>query len=416
MAFIVFTASMPVLAFAEDGDAPYSGHVFRGEPAADTDDTAIPEDTGRDITSGKERAEDIALSKSAGKTAGSSYYDDDDDWYLDYDSYYFYYNDDYMYLYASGAYISRVTSSNTNVVTVGDIYYDSCYDEDYVELYRVGGGKATIKVWAYDGTYRTCQITSEKTPVKTVVSNQFNKKTPYNECSIYNYYWGKDREIVKAVSSKPKVASVSVRYGSAIVTAKKAGKTRITFTDRGGVKKTVTITVSKAWKKANLKYYSGASVQYESKKAYVYSKPGAKVTLKIGGKTYKKKIGKKGYAYIKLKKNYKVKTKYSLKCSYKGAKATVKGKVNSYTSAYVDGSIWSCKYYVPVVVYNAKKGDTLYVTVNGRTYKQKIYGSGTYRTTVWLDSRLGCVPYIKIRVKNKYKQTTWSNTETFRWY
>ena len=345
-------------------------------------------------------------------------------WTIGDSSIYMSYNDDskYLWIYGEDLYDDPVvTSSNKNVIFPGEVeymYYDE-YDDGYnyrVPLYREGGGKATITVSDSYGNRRTCSVTVGPTPSKlNKRSYSFDKKHPYDSFWIYNKYYGKDRQIVRAKSSKKKVASVKVSYGEVCVTAKKKGKTTISVTDRSGKTTRIKVSVSKGWKKANLKYNTSASVYYATKKAYIYSKPHTTVRFKIGGKTYKKKTNKYGSCDIKLKKRYKLKTKFKVTVKKGGVRYVYKGKVESNTYARRDGTIYTCNNYIPVTVENAVKGDMLYVSVNGKTYKKKITNSGTFFTYIWTDGNLGYTPYIKYKVRNKYKQTLYSYTEYISW-
>ena len=242
----------------------------------------------------------------------------------------------------------------------------------------------------------------------------FGKAIPYDAYSVWLENGSEDLTIVKAVSSRKKVAGAKVEYGTVNITPKKVGKTTITVTDSYGRTAKIKVTVKKKWKKANLNFNSWGNVRYESKKAQFYSKPGAKITLKIAGKKYTKKVGKKGFVTFKLKKHYKLKTKFKATFRYKGAVVTKNDKVSSSTSVSI-GELWTCKNQVPITVYNALKGDKVYITVYGKTYKEKITYSGTYYTTFYTDSNLGYISSIGVKVKNRYKQTIYKDTKTIYW-
>ena len=175
------------------------------------------------------------------------------------------------------------------------------------------------------------------------------------------------------------------------------------------------MVVKKNWLKENLKYNTSASLAYGSKKMYVRSKPGAKVTVKIGGRTYSAKIGKKGYKYIKVKTLYKYKAKMKVTVKYKKTRATFTNKVYSYSSAYMQ-TIWSCKYTIPVKAYHVTKGDTIMITVGGKTYKKKVGRSADsieYVFTTRYQNRNYST--IRIRIKNKFGQKLYDYTNNIRW-
>lgn len=444
LALVMVLSYMPALAFASDEDAgrdkaqaeAAEGDSAEAEPADPAVNGEKPFEVSGDPECGEAPSQDIAEQREAalksdpsiGEKKGSgatvklqgAY----SNWQLDTYSLSLSYTDDWYDLWVYGEdlyYDPEVTSSNSNVISVGDVeymYYDSS-DDGYnykIPLYREGGGKATITVTDYYGNRRSCTVTVGATPSRlNKKSYSFSKKHPYDEVWIYNRYWGKDREIVRAKSSNKKVASVKVSEGSMQVKPKKKGKTTITVTDRSGKKTKVKVTVSKGWKKANLKYNTSAYVYYSDKKAYVYSKPHTRVKVRIGGKTYKKKTNKYGYCFVKIKKHYKLKTKFRVTVRKGGVSYVYKGKVESNTWAGRNGTIYTCNSYIPVIVYNAVKGDTLYVSANGKTYKKKITSSGTYSTYIWTNSNLGYIPYITYKVKNKYKQTLYKYTEYINW-
>ena len=81
-------------------------------------------------------------------------------------------------------------------------------------------------------------------------------------------------------------------------------------------------------------------------------------------------IGKSSCPF-KVKTLYKYKAKMKVTVKYKKTMATFTNKVHSYSSAYMQ-TIWSCKYTIPVKAYHVTKGDTIMITVGGKTYKKKV--------------------------------------------
>ena len=355
IAAMMFAAPAEILAAdkmpASDMKACNSEQVLNREDYVEPEHPQLSGEMGRDsgeasVPAVEAKGKIAAEGGAEDKASGYYDYDDDyyyDDWYLSVDNLEMrFYPDDYtpwvLYAYGSDLYSIRAVSSNQNVVTIGKVSYEGYYDGEYeyrIELYRQGGGKANVTVYDGYGDSRVCAVTAEGTPYKmNAAYYTFSKKNPYDSTWFRNEYWGKDREIVQAKSSNKKVASVKIAYGEAQVKAKKKGKTTITLTDRSGKVSIIKVTVGKSWKKANLSWNSGGSIYYGNRRIYVYSKPKTKVTLKIGGKKYKKKTNSKGYCYINLKKDYKLYAKYSITFKKKGTKCVKKGKVSSNTSAY----------------------------------------------------------------------------------
>ena len=318
------------------------------------------------------------------------------------------------YVYVYDAEVISVVSSNPAAVTasIGEIYSEATE----IVVTKVGIGSSTVTVTAGNGTKKSFSVTTEYKPfVLSKSSIVFDKKYPYD--NGYAYVSGGETSMVSAVSSKPKVASVKIdtRYNEVVVTPIKAGSSTITVTDSIGRKTGIRVVVKKAWKQANLKMKTYAYLSYGNKKMNVYSKPGATVTVKIGGKTFKTKIGKSGRKTINVKKFYRYKTKYSVTAKYKKTKATVKRKVTSRASAYMQ-TIYSCQYTIPVKVYGVTKGDTVMITVGGHTYKRKINYSADVTSVVFTTRYKNSNYYsIRIRIKDKYNQKMYDSTSTIRW-
>lgn len=334
---------------------------------------------------------------------------------------------EYEYLYVSGdldsSEYSEITvySPDTSIVAIEKVTYLG--NQEYeVEIRRAGPGEVTLYADIYDtvtcGNSRIyCTVSCPYTEFKLNVSNiTFGKNMPYSEFWIYMLE-GTDTSIIKAASSKQAVASVKLQNGYVVVTPKKKGTAVITVTDSIGRTKDVTVTVTAQWKKENLKNNTWTSVNHPTKKITIYSKPGAKYTFRIGRKKYKGKIGKKGRAVVRLNKQYRLKTKYSLKVSYKGVRITKKGRVKSNVWTQL-GSLLSCSNAVNVTVYNVTKGDVVYLKTYEHTYKEKIwYKVNNNNTTVHFNTnyRSGYYNQFEIIVKNKYGQTLCRETKKITW-
>ncbi len=316
-------------------------------------------------------------------------------------------------IYAYDCEVSSVASSNKNVATA---YINDAYsNETEIIIKKTGIGSAQITITASDGTRKICTVQCAYAPFSMSKSSLvFDKKIPYSCYYVYpNNY---ETSIVSAVSSNSKIATVTAyNYSSVCITPKKAGKTTITVKDNLGRTTTVSVVVKKNWFKENLKYNTYVGLAYGSKKMYVSSKQGAKVTVKIDGKTYKTKIGKKGYQYIKVNKLHKLNSKMKVTVEYKKNKVTLTRKVYSRTWAYKQ-TIWSCQYTIPIKAYYVTKGDTIMLTAGGKTYKKKVgksADSAEYVFTTKYQNRNYST--IRIRIKNKFNQKLYDNTTNIRW-
>jgi hypothetical protein len=195
-----------------------------------------------------------------------------------------------------------------------------------------------------------------------------------------------------------------VKSGEIEIVANKPGKCVITAKDSRGRTAKLNVRVDKAWVSANLKKVSWCLIPYSSKKVYLESKPGAKVTFKIKGKKYTKKIGKKGYVYVNLKKHFKLKTKFHVAFKYNGGTAKWTGKVYSNTSLWF--RIYKYEKRCEVEVYNVTKGDVVTLKAGGKTYKKAISKDAKKKTFVFkLKKYGGDIYHVDFKVKNKYRQT-----------
>ena len=280
---------------------------------------------------------------------------------------------------------------------------------------------ATLMVMAFLFVSSVCAA-EKRTPFKLNTSSiVFNTKQTYQITYVWKKTSRDNTYIVSAISSKPSVAKASVYksynriYNSVQIEAKKPGKSTVTVKDNLGRTAKVNVTVKKSWPKANLKYFTYTYITYYDKTITLHSKPKTKVTLRIGGDTYKKKTNNKGQVKVRLKRHYKVNQKYSLTAKNGKYKTKITGKVYSNTYAYF-GTVWSCKPYVPVTVYNVVKGDTIILSAGGRTYRKKIPHNMSEYSYIF-DTKYDTRYYnsLKITVKNKYKQKTYSRKWKIDW-
>lgn len=301
--------------------------------------------------------------------------------------------------------IDRVESSNTSVVSA---YLWRSSSE--IELTRYKPGSATVTVYAEDGSKKTCKVKCPVAPFK-LSKTTVNYTKSNGDCTKYVglHSSSTDSTIKSARSSNSKIAKASVKYGEVEIVANKAGKCVITVKDNRGRTAKIKVNIAKSWVSANLKKVSLCLIPYSSKKVYLQSKPGAKVTFKIKGKKYKKTIGKKGYAYVNLKKHFKLKTKFHVSFKHNGGTAQWTGKVYSNTSLWF--RIYKYEKKCEVEVYNVTKGDVVTLKAGGRTYKKKIKKDAKKKTFVIKLKKYGGDTYhVDFKIKNKYKQTlyTWS--------
>ncbi len=230
-------------------------------------------------------------------------------------------------IYGMKGWPKNVYSSNAKIVDTYFYTNDQTGNTDIL-LYAMSPGQAVITVVAKDGTKQYCTVACHMAPLT------LNKKSVTfgkNNSSDFQYVRMKKqsskRKLVAVKSSKKSVATAKLVYGSVYIVAKKQGTAVVTVKDNYGFKKKIKVNVTSAWAKNNLKISSVCTVRSKDKKVDVYSKPGAVVTLKIGGMTYKKKIPKKGYAKIVLKKGFDAGRSYQVSFRYGGVKYSKTDKV-----------------------------------------------------------------------------------------
>jgi hypothetical protein len=264
-----------------------------------------------------------------------------------------------------------------------DWYYNGS-----IELTRNGPGSAIVTVYALDGSKKTINVSCPLAPFKlNAASVAYTKKD--GNCTKYVGMdpSSTDSTIKSASSSNSKVAKASVKSGEIEIVANKPGKCVITAKDSRGRTAKLNVRVDKAWVSANLKKVSWCLIPYSSKKVYLESKPGAKVTFRIKGKKYTKKIGKKGYVYVNLKKHFKLKTKFHVAFKYNGGTAKWTGKVYSNTSLWF--RIYKYEKRCEVEVYNVTKGDVVTLKAGGKTYKKTISKDAKKKTFVFKLKKYG---------------------------
>ena len=187
-------------------------------------------------------------------------------------------------------------------------------------------------------------------------------------------------ELWLAESSDPKVATVelySPELGAGLIHAQDVGTCEIKVydsSDKAAATKvgTIKVTVTESFMKERFKAENFImNHSYGNKKLNVHGWPGVSYKFKIEGKTYKGTLDSSGNATIKLKKIYKLNTKFSYtmkndKYSYK-----VKDKIGSVTWVKVT-ALEKNKKNLTIKVYDLHKGDTVKFKWKGKTYTKKV--------------------------------------------
>lgn len=328
-----------------------------------------------------------------------------------------------LYAYESwDSEVVDVSSSDTSVVSVSS--WSKFYSQKIeIALTKKGSGSAKIVVTYEndededDSTFtRTCKVTCKLSAFKlNSKSMTFNKKKCWSGASFYKTSGHDDWNIVSAKSSRPKVATAKAYESYVEVTPIKPGKATVTAKDSFGRRLKLKVKIAKSWTKANLKYRSGSSLGYGEKNVYVYSRPGAKVTVKIGGRTYSKRLGKKGWGHVNVKKIYKCKTKFTVKYRYKKTAVTKKDSI--YSRAYASYTrVYSCNSYVSLTAHNVTKGDTVILKAGGKTYRHKMEYSTNSRYLIFYTKKLiRNYHSLKFTIKNKYGQTLYKHNWYLPW-
>ena len=230
---------------------------------------------------------------------------------------------------------------------------------------------------------------------------------PQNEDGSAN----EEAVIESATSSDPGIVAIdSVHSDQVEIKAAGIGTSTIDITFENGDTASVKVSVKKEYFKWFLKEYTLIDgFTYGRKTVKIDSVPGTYGSVKIGKKTYKFKANSKGIAKIKLKKTYKLKTKYVLtvknnklagKPSYK-----VKGKFTSDT--YLSTASRAGDKKVRLVIHGLHTGDKVKLTYKGKTYTVKIKKKHLKKSSLTIKLKKK-IPKkdadFKLKIYNKYKQ------------
>ena len=220
-----------------------------------------------------------------------------------------------------------------------------------------------------------------------------------------------EAKIESATSSDPGIVSIySVRFDEVEIKAAGIGTCKIDLAFQNGDTASVTVSVKKEYFKWYLKDYTLIEgFTYGKKTVKIDSVPGTYGSVKIGKKTYKFKANSKGKATIKLKKVYKLKTKYvlTIKNNELGGSPyyKIKGKFRSDT--YLSSANRAGDKKVHLVIHGKHTGDKVKLTYKGKTYTIKITKKNVKKpyVTVKLKKKIPKKDTsFKLKIYNKYKQ------------
>ena len=233
-------------------------------------------------------------------------------------------------VYVKNTTVSKAESSNENVAIVHKY-------SKYIEVERQGGGECDITITCKDGKDYICHVTAEATPFElNKTSYTFDKDHAPEEFEIKTKHDGCDIYFKKVISSDTNVAKVDSDYYNCDssdfpVEVVGPGSCILTITTYDGRSQDVELNVNKDYFKTYWKRCLKNCVYSLPKGKLTVVRfdatPGAKVKIKINGKTYNKKVSKNGSLAYNIKKNTKKGKKYRVTISKYGVKYTYKGKV-----------------------------------------------------------------------------------------
>ena len=216
-------------------------------------------------------------------------------------------------------------SSNDEVVYISD---GGEAGDRFIQLTRSGGGECDIYYWDQDGIKHTIHVIVDPTPFK------FKNKvldSSHSNNYVYNDYDGFDSQILSAkVVSGKSIVKVYCYPDGFYILPKKAGSATIRVYPYDGQAQIFSVTVKKGYFKRCIQKNVGFDVNHAKKYTgfTIWGAPiGSKVSLKVGGKTYKYTTKDGSYDYYKIKKAIKKGTKYTVTIKHSGYKKTFKGKV-----------------------------------------------------------------------------------------
>lgn len=239
---------------------------------------------------------------------------------------------------------------------------------------------------------------------------------------VVNFYYGitvhttgASGAITGASSSNEAVATID-KYdsGSVSIAPEDEGSCIITVTGEAGDTVKVNVTVDSSWTQEALEDQSYVSDggYYGIKSITIDTLPYASGVLKIGTDTYTftaNKQGISGQATVKLKKVYKLGTKYTVTLTKNSSSCTMSGgKIVSYTSIGKAKVNKRAPKKIKIDIDTPHKGDVVKLTYKGKTYSKTIkknYGIyDTVTVTFKVKNKFTKSSAMKVKVLNKYKQ------------
>ena len=286
------------------------------------------------------------------------------------------YDDDMINAFDYDEWNKKMSSSNTDVL---EAKYERYNDEEIYTYYKAFvfkpkyPGKATVTVkCGKTGASSTIEVTV-KAPSFELNSSKLTIK---NEGSLIITASGSDigkvnssdKNIIKTeLSTKRKIKLIPV----------KPGKATVSVTSKYGVKRNVSVTVSKEYFKALLTSKTKPGTQsYGTTEVKGKTAPSATVSASILGKAYSVKANSKGEYAFKNIPILKVGTKIVLSFKLQGqsiSKTITVNKGNS--SVRATKYIYKDSTQVPVEVKNVHSGDKVVMSIDGKLYSRTFKGS-----------------------------------------
>ena len=263
--------------------------------------------------------------------------------------------------------IASVTSSNTGIVKA-KVVKDS-YSGNGIEFTGLKPGKATLTVKGYYGAVEkyTVTVKSILKASSVTVNSKSSKEIGFYGGEVYDLIYMDEDNYTVTNSNKNAVKATKVNGGIKL-TGKYPGTATITLKGPKGETSKIKITVKPALK-TNTKT---PVVKYGSTKISSSTTPGAKVTAKIGTRTYKATADAKGKYTITIPV-VKIGTKITLKFT-SGSSSLTKTITVKKDSSDIETTYWTYKNSTKVrgKAYKVHAGDYVKVTINGKTYKKTI--------------------------------------------
>ena len=197
--------------------------------------------------------------------------------------------------FIEGVNVVTVTSSNTSIISVDDLY------DSFVFLYAGDVGKVVITATDLEGNTDTCTVTVKPEPLELDIEDDI-ELTDYNEDESFEYY-SKTNRIKSVVSSNKNIVKVTLEgtYDFSM-TPISAGTAVITVTDVYMQTKTFNVVITQKYID-EMEYLADFEeafqyVYYKDKEILFYSDvKNAEVMVVINGVTYTG-VKDPGYGYV----------------------------------------------------------------------------------------------------------------------